>query len=146
MASICGLDCKFYRNAAGPDSPSWAEVENIRDLDLSLESGEADVTTRGNNGWEAVVATLKKGSLEFEMVWDTGDPDFAAFLAAWLAKSSIECLALDGPVGSPGHTGLRSFFKVLKCSRSEKLQEAVIASVTIKPTYHATHPTGWYTS
>jgi hypothetical protein len=43
--------------------------------------GEADVTTRGNAGWRATVATLKDGSIEFEMVWDTGDADFGAALA-----------------------------------------------------------------
>jgi hypothetical protein len=40
---------------------------------LNLEAGEAEVTTRANSGWRATVATLKEASVEFEMVWDTGD-------------------------------------------------------------------------
>lgn len=34
---------------------------------LNLEKGEADVTTRANNGWRATKGTLKEGSIEFEM-------------------------------------------------------------------------------
>jgi hypothetical protein len=28
-------------------------MTNVKDLSLNVETGEADVTTRGNNGWEA---------------------------------------------------------------------------------------------
>lgn len=45
-------------------------------MTLSLETGEADVTTRANSGWRATVGTLKEASVEFEMVWDTADAGF----------------------------------------------------------------------
>ena len=35
------------------------EKQAIRDLSLNLEKGEADVTTRGNDGWRATLPTLK---------------------------------------------------------------------------------------
>ena len=56
-------------------------------MTLSLEAGEADVTTRGNDGWRAIVATLKEASVEFEMVWDTGD---AGFDEARAVRSSFD--------------------------------------------------------
>ena len=80
MSVKLGLDAKLYRNTGTFASPAWNEVINVKDLTLNLEAGEADVTTRGNNGWRATVATLKDGSIEFEMVWDTADADFAKIM------------------------------------------------------------------
>jgi len=68
MSVRLGLDAKLYRNTGTYDTPTWVEMTNVKDLTLNLESGEADVTTRANNGWRATVATLKDGSIEFEMV------------------------------------------------------------------------------
>ena len=73
MGIRLGLDAKLFRNAASYDTPDWQVMVNVKDLTLNIEAGEADVTTRGNNGWRAIVATLKDGSIEFEMVWDTAD-------------------------------------------------------------------------
>jgi hypothetical protein len=73
MAVKLGLDAKLYRNTGTYAAPVWNEIKNVKDVTLNLEAGEADVTTRGNNGWRATVATLKDGSIEFEMVWDSAD-------------------------------------------------------------------------
>jgi hypothetical protein len=67
MGVRLGLDAKLYRNTGTYAAPVWNEVKNVKDLTLNLEAGEADVTTRGNNGWRATLATLKDGSVEFEM-------------------------------------------------------------------------------
>ena len=53
MGIKLGLDAKLYRNTSVYATPTWDEITNIRDLTLNLEAGEADVTTRGNNGWAA---------------------------------------------------------------------------------------------
>lgn len=44
MAIKLGLDAKLFRGAAG--TQGTIEVTNVKDVSLSLESGEADVTTR----------------------------------------------------------------------------------------------------
>ncbi|MHB8973306.1 MAG: hypothetical protein ACYC3X_24050 [Pirellulaceae bacterium] len=71
MSVKLGLDAKMFRNTGTHAAPVWNEIKNVRDVTLSLETGEADATTRGNNGWRATVATLKDGSVEFDMVWDS---------------------------------------------------------------------------
>lgn len=72
-----GMEAKIYYKAGGQGGGgSWTELTNVRDVTLSLETGEADVTTRANAGWRATVATLKEASVEFEMVWDTADAGF----------------------------------------------------------------------
>ncbi len=104
--------------------------------------GEADVTTRGNAGWRATVATLKDGSIEFEMVWDSADTDFTAIRDAFLNKTAVELAVLDGDVVTTGSQGLRASFMVTSFSRNEPLEEAITVSVTMKPTY-SDNPPEW---
>jgi hypothetical protein len=98
------------------------------------------VTTRGNAGWRATVATLKDGSIEFEMVWDTADDDFTALRTAFLTNAPIEFAVLDGASNATGSQGLRASMAITNFSRSEPLEEAIKVSVTAKPTYSANAP------
>ncbi len=146
MAIRLGLNAKLYRNTGTYASPTWNEIGNVKDVTLNLESAEADVTVRANNGWRATVPTLKDASVEFEMVWDTADEDFQAIRDAYLNNTTLEVLALDGPVsgaGSTGNQGLRAVCNVTGFSRSEPLEEALSVSVTVKPAYSANPPT-WH--
>lgn len=144
MASVLGMNCKAYRNTASYASPTWNEIVNVRDLSLSLEADEADVTTRGNNGWKATVQTLKDATVEFQMVWDTADADFTAFQEAFLDNTTIECAFMDGPISTNGQQGLRATFMVTNFSRTENLTEAVMVDVSLKVTYADNAP-AWYT-
>jgi len=143
MAVKLGLDAKLYRNTGTHGSPAWNEVTKVRDVTLSLEAGEADVTTRGNNGWRATVATLKDASVEFDMVWDTADDDFGAIRDAFLNRAAIEFAVMDGDIAAAGSQGLRATCMVTNFSRNESLEEAITVSVTVKPTFSTTAPT-WH--
>ena len=142
MSVRLGLDARLYRNTGTYSAVTWNEVKNVKDLTLSLEAGEADVTTRGNGGWRATIATLKDGSLEFEMVWDTADDDFTAIRTAFLTNGHVEFAVLDGAVATAGSQGLRAAMAITNFSRSEPLEEAIKVSVTAKPTY-SDHPPEW---
>lgn len=145
MGVKLGMDAKLYRNTGTYASPTWNEVKNVKDVTLNLEAGSADVTTRGNGGWRANIATLKDASLEFEMVWDTADDDFTAIRTAFLGNSTVEFAVLDGPVATAGSQGLRATMAITNFSRAEPLEEAIKVSVTAKPTY-ADHPPEWMTA
>jgi len=134
MAVKLGMKAVLKYGPAG--STATTVLGNVRNVTLSLESGEADVTTRANQGWRATAATLKDGSVEFEMVWDTDDAGFAAVRSAWFSSAPIALAILDGPSGQ----GLDADFVVTSFSRSEPLEEAITASVTAKPTYSTRAP------
>jgi len=70
MGARLGLQARLYRNTGTYAVPVWEAVNNVKDLTLNLEKGEADVSTRNSNGWRATIGTLKEGSVEFQMVWD----------------------------------------------------------------------------
>lgn len=144
MATRLGMDAKLYRNTGTYASPTWTEITNVKDVTLNLEKGEADVTTRANNGWRATVGTLKDASIEFQMVWDTADAGFDAIRQAFFSNSAIEFAVMDGVISSPDSEGLRATFDIFNFTRNEALEEAIMVDVTIKPTY-ADNPPQWIT-
>jgi len=144
MTIKLGMEAKLYRNSGTYASPTWVEMQNVKDVTLNLEAGEADVTTRGNAGWRATIAALKDGSIEYEMVWDTADPDFTAIQQAFFGNTEIEFAVMDGDITASGTQGLRATMSITNFSRSEALEEAIGVSVTAKPTY-SENPPEWMT-
>ena len=145
MAKL-GKDCKFYWGSSllsdteTPGTLSWQEIQNVRDVNLNLETGEADATSRKSNGWRQTLTTFKDGSIEFELLWEPGDAAFDALRAAWQGSSEIALMALDDDAQVSGSQGLASNFRVPNFSRSEPLEGTVTASVTVKPSSQ----TDWY--
>jgi hypothetical protein len=146
MAIRLGIQCRLYRNTGTYQNPVWNEIRAVRDVTLNLQTAKADVTSRANNGWRANVATLREASIETQLLWDPSEDDFTVLLNAYLNNTTIEILALDGPVTQTGSQGLRAECSVTAFSRSEALEEAVTAAVTLEPTYGANPPTWYITS
>ncbi len=134
MGIRLGFQCKMYYGVAG--APASTEMANIGDAEFTLSKTEADVTTRGNLGWEATVGVIKQGDVSFDMIWDTDDPAFSFFLNAWLNDVPVAMKILDGEGGS----GLDADFSVMDIGRGEQLKEAVRAKVKVKPTYSTRAP------
>lgn len=145
MAVRLGLDAKLYLNTGSTATPTWSEITNARDVTLNLEKGEADVTTRGNNGWRAMVGTLKDASIEWEMVWDTDDANFTAIKNAFLNNDSVDLAAMDGDITDATSQGLRAVCSVTNFTRNEPLEEALTVNVSVRPTYSPDTPPAWIT-
>lgn len=143
MGARLGLDAKIYWNDGTYESPNWQEMDNVKDLTMNLETAEADVTTRGNNGWRATLATLKDGTVEFQSVDDPDDVNLEAFFEAWLNKTQIECLVLNGDKDTPGNRGWRITYMVTKFTTEQPLENAQMVSLSLKPT-KATHAPARY--
>ncbi len=129
-----GLEGKLYYGDSGATATN--ELSNAKDVTLNLESSEADVTTRGNNGWRATVAALKDASIEWSMIWDTSDAGFTAIKNAYLNGTAIALAILDAENGE----GLDADFAITSFSREEPLEDAMSVSVTAKPTYSTRAP------
>jgi hypothetical protein len=129
MAIKLGLDAKLFRGVAG--TQGTIEVTNVKDVSLSLESGEADVTTRKAKGWKLSVATLKEASLEITILYDTEDEDFLAFKEAYFSNTPLSLFVTDGDTTAHG---LDADFSVTGFTVDQPLEEAVTVKVTAKPT------------
>lgn len=145
MAIKIGLDCKLYFNATPLTDETYTgittELTNVRDLTLNVEKGEADISTRGNNGWRQYAGTLKDGSIEFDMMWDPEDAGFTAIKNAFFNDTQIAIAALDGAHDENGSSGLAGNFEVINFTRSEPLEEGATVSVTLRPAGY----NNWYT-
>lgn len=143
MAQVLGLDAKLWYaapNASGA-AGTYAELANVRNVTLSLESAEADVTVRANNGWRATTPTLKDASIEWEMIYDTADAGFTAIRSAYFSSTDLWIKALDGsgtaPITHDEGNGLVAKCRITQFSINQSLEEAVTVSVSAKPTYGA---------
>jgi predicted secreted protein len=123
-----GIKAKIFYGSGGSTGVPNSELTNVTDVTVTLDAGEADVTTRDNDGFRATIGGLKECSIEFDMLYLPGDPGFQAIQKAWLDGDQIHLAALtgkggEGPVGDFAITGF---------SRSEPLEEAIKYSVTAK--------------
>ena len=162
MALVLGLNGKLsyetggYSADAGNDNKPdisggvGTELTITKDVTLNLEQAEADVTTRGSNGWRARVGTLKEGTVEMQIQWDTDDAAFQVMMNTWLNNGVVGLAVLDDDYTAetvPGAhdgtgTGLIANFSITNFTREEGLEEAMVANVTAQPTYTAVQP-GW---
>ena len=134
---LLGMNAKIYQGATAADpstlDPSTlTEMGNVKDVTLSLEAGEADITTRANSGWRATAPTLRECSCEFEMVWKPGDAGFEAIKSAFLSAGTVALAVLTGAHNESGAEGPVGNWSITNFSRSEALEEAVTVSVTAK--------------
>lgn len=141
---ILGLNAKLYRNTGTWATPSWNEMDNVKDLTLNLTKGEADVSKRGSS-WRLTVGTLLTAELTFQSIWDEDDTDLAAIQSAFLNGTSIELLILDKAVLSTGAQGLHAMFQITRYTRNEQLEQALTVDITAKPAYETTDVPEWFT-
>ena len=146
MAHVLSQNAKFYRNTGTYATPTWDLIGNVKDLTLSLEKDETDVTTRSSGGWKEFVDGMKDATVEFGMLWDTGDADFDAFQGAFINNTSVEILVLDGLVATTGSEGLRATMMVKSFTRNENLGEALMVDVSLRPVKNANSAPVWYTA
>ena len=130
---VLGMNAGLYQGPAGTTTPStMSEVDNVRDVTLSMEAGEADITTRGNGGWRATAPTLRQCNVEFQMVWRPGDSVFEAIKTAFLTAGTVALAVLDQKSSIAGAQGPLGDFSITAFSRNESLEEAIVADVTAK--------------
>ena len=129
---LLGMNAKAYQGAAGAALSALLAMDNVKDVSLNLEAGEADVTTRANNGWRANAATLRECTAEFEMLWKPGDLVFQAVKKAYLTSGTIRMAFLTGAIDGEDAEGPVGDFSIPKFSRNEPLEEGVSVPVTAK--------------
>jgi len=137
MSNKIGLECKLYQAQAmtgetGPGQATWTELTNAREVTMTLEASEADVSSRAN-GWKATRAALRDATLEFELLWDGEDQAIQALRDAYLNGTKIALAAMDGDISAEGSQGFVANFYITGFTRNEPMEEGVTVSVTAKP-------------
>lgn len=128
--SIVGHQCVLYYNNGTEVSPSWLEIDTVRDVTLSLSANEVDDTSRTTNGWRSKLAGLREWGADFEMIYDPSNTAWQKVREAYFDGSSLEILALDGDIIEDDHEGLRGVVFVTNFERAEPLEDVVANSTT----------------
>ena len=118
-----GLDGELHIGTAG--SQATAELENCKDVNITMDKATADTSRRKGQGWKSVKGTLKSLAIEFTMLDDTTDMDLATVRAAYLNNTLIALWAKDHATGE----GPDADFEVTQFSRDESLTEAIVYKV-----------------
>jgi hypothetical protein len=137
-----GMNAKlFYKIGGVAGAGVYVELSNCRDVTMNNEKGEADVTTRANQGYRARAGTLKDISIEFEMLSIPADPNLEAIQEAYFLGTALGIRCLDQ--AGAGGQGIEADMEVFTFARSEPLEEGVTYSVSLKVARSDTPP-AWY--
>lgn len=154
MGALLGKEAKFYTattratwGAVGSDgythegaAPSGlTEVKDIRDLSFPISTGEADVSTRGSD-WEQTLATMKKASIDFEMVYDTSDAGLIKIQSCFFTKANLPVAVLDGDKATVGTRGFWLDAMVTKFEVQQPLEGGQMVQISLKPGYSSVPP------
>ncbi len=144
MAHTIGIDGKLYYDATGAGVGSWTELTNAQDVRLPMSKSEADVTTRANNGFRAIVGVLKEVSVEFTMIYDPTEAGWVAMNAAFFADTIIGIAVMDGDIVTPGTEGFQADFEILTFEEDQSMEEAMKTNVVAKISFSSFTP-AWTT-
>jgi TP901-1 family phage major tail protein len=128
---LLGKDARLYLGQPEDELSALSQVAYVRDVTVTMEAGEADVSTRAS-AWRGTMATQKDCSIEFEMLNKPGDAALAAVKSAFLEGTTVEIAALNQGRDLPGAEGPKGAFAIISFSRGEPLEDAQTISVTAK--------------
>jgi hypothetical protein len=129
---VLGINAKLYHGANDALLTALTEASNVKDLTVSVSVGEADISTRANQGWKATAPTLRECELSWTMVWKQGDAFFSAVKTAALGSTTLCLAALTGEKATAYTSGIHGNFAITKFDRKEGLEEAITVDVTAK--------------
>lgn len=145
MAYKLGLEGKLYVNTGTYGTPVWDEIPNIVDCDIALEADEADMSNRSSGGWEMILPSMKKATIEAEMIYDPADTDWVLIRDAWINRTLKEYAVADGAIATTGTQYLRLHAYVTKFGRKEPLREGMKSPITLRPGYSTNANPAWVT-
>lgn len=141
-----GYNCVLHRNT-GVDyaTPTWAAIAAIVEATCTSTAGEGDVTNRASGGFNMTEPGLIANEITGTIKEDNTDAGFLAIQGAYVARTSLDVWALDGPISLDGAMGWRMVVKVFEFTRTEPGDGAVEYSFKLKPC-KSTHVPSWDTN
>jgi len=137
MAYAFGLTGELLYDA-DPNKTPVTEIENVKDVTLTLTSVDADTTSRNSSTFKSSKVVLLEASLSFEMIDDLldGDGAISAIQTAFMAKAAISMHAKDNTSGE----GVLGDWNITSFTRNEPLEGVSTYSVEAKPNNESREP------
>lgn len=128
-----GKDFKFYYSVAGATTPTWVEVDIVRDSELSRTKETADGSARdaGEMIQNAIVSETVE--LTFDIRYEPTDTKFLALETAYDGSANIGIAVCDGDITTTGTKGWRGDMILTGFSQPQTLRDITFVSVTAIP-------------
>lgn len=129
-----GFDGTINVNSGSYGSPTWANVANVRDVQVGADMDEFDASTRAGGGVKQSEPTLLALEVSGKIRSDQNDTaGFVAFETAFLTRASMDLLVLDGGATVNGARGYRADMKVFKFGEAQGLGDVLHREFALKP-------------
>ncbi len=129
-----GFDGTINFNSGTYTSPTWAAATDVMDVAVGADMDEVDTTTRAGGGVKESEPTLVGLSLSGKVRTDQNDTvGFVAMETAFLGRSSLDTLWLDGATTTVGARGYRAHLKVFKFGEDQSNGNVLFREFEMKP-------------
>lgn len=144
-----GHSMKLYYNTGTSGTPTWVEVDEIEDLNVSqLQFSVAELRRRANNFTKNLASLEEPIEVEFRLHHGLGETQFDQIRADHFNRASREWAIMDGDITVNGQEGLRCPFFVAGFPWEQNLQDVSGHDVRLVIAYHSESGTeldpSWY--
>jgi hypothetical protein len=133
-----GVNCKLYRNTGTHSTPTWTEIDIVKEVEITADMQEYDITTRAEGGATATEPTLLNIEINGMIRKDDEHVGFLAMDNAFWQREALEYLIHDGATNSENSRGIRTFAKIFEWSEGQKNGDVVEKKFKLKPTISPT--------
>ena len=148
--SCIGFDGKCYYNSAATDAtPTWVEIDLVRDVNTAVSADKADVSDRRSKFKKSCVAlidiettmtlTYESGNTALDYLRDT----------AFLGRAPVQIAVMDGPIATSGSEGYKYYSNVYSNDFNQPLSDGETVQLTFAPVNSPSTDPGiepsWYT-
>lgn len=148
-AVMMNFEGHLYRNSGTAGSPTWNELDQIKDVSVDLPLSEKEVTTRGDGSVKRYHPGQMDPTIEFKILKDAADSDYTALKAAFEGRTLVDVAFTDAAVeiGTAGAKYFRCPCKIFSFKTEESdLDDAQFVSVKLRPCKSADVTPGYYTT
>ena len=130
---LFGFECKAYWGEVGALLEALTLIPTIQDCTIEIPKEVAENTPRAAGGWKSVASKVKDLEVQLTLAYDRDDPAYAALESAHISGDPLAMAFLD----DEGGVGPFGDFVTTKMSMPQNVNDLVVVSFTVKPTYVA---------
>ena len=115
-------------------TPTWVDLLNTKEVNISDSMGEYDATLRSSGGIALSEPLLRAVEFTGKILVDTADTTgYVALGTAYGARAEIDVMALDAKLSVSGAEGLRLGMKVFTWNESQGNEDLLHREFSMKP-------------
>ena len=129
---MLAIQGKLYRNTAAYNSPTWAAIDLVADVQVNPAWDEADGSVRASRV-KQFAKTMMGLEISARVRVDLTDAGYLALLGALHSDTPLDLMILNGDKTTNGVTGYRADFHVMSAGEDQSLGNVLFREFTLKP-------------